>query len=237
MARRSPTARFMGGAWVFPGGVVDPLDGSDRVAALVDGVAASDLAWVAAGGRERVEEVGVWLTAEPFVTRIDHDERDAVWSYAEAHGIRFDGAGSVLFANWITPTMVPVRFDARFYAMHLPSGLDCAPDDVEVDAAEWIAPVDAVTAADHGEMVVPFPTRRNLELLAGFSSAQGVIEHFGRMDTIAPIQPRMRVSSTGSLEVLVPGDDGFDEIDEASGPDPEVLRRVARASGVPEVGD
>ena len=236
MVRRSPTARFMGGAWVFPGGVVDPEDGSDRVAALVGGVERTELSWVAAGVREFVEEVGLWITSDPFVRRIDHAAKDAVWTHAERLGVRFDGAAPVLFANWITPTMVPVRFDARFYATVVPAGLDCVPDDVEIDALDWLAPAAVVADADAGDMIVPFPTRKNLELLAGFETAAAMVAHYAALDVIDPIQPRMRVSDRGALEVLVPGDPGFDDLND-DGPDPDVLRRVARAAGVPEVAD
>ena len=34
LLRRNPAARFMGGAWVFPGGALDPGEDRDRVAAL-----------------------------------------------------------------------------------------------------------------------------------------------------------------------------------------------------------
>lgn len=50
LVKRTPHARFMGGAWVFPGGSVDPAEG--------DG----DVALRAAALRELAEEAGITLT-------------------------------------------------------------------------------------------------------------------------------------------------------------------------------
>src|SRR5690349_19330503 len=49
LAQRNPEARFMGGAWVFPGGAVDAADGDD------------DRAHRAAAVREMAEEAGMQL--------------------------------------------------------------------------------------------------------------------------------------------------------------------------------
>ncbi|MEA3501680.1 MAG: NUDIX hydrolase, partial [Actinomycetota bacterium] len=61
MVQRTPSARFMGGAWVFPGGAVDEGDGTGSSSG---GVVSSDpdlLRWRAAALRELVEETGFWL--------------------------------------------------------------------------------------------------------------------------------------------------------------------------------
>ena len=50
LVQRNPEARFMGGAWVFPGGAVDAVDGDD------------DGAHKLAGIREVQEEAGLELT-------------------------------------------------------------------------------------------------------------------------------------------------------------------------------
>src|ERR1700733_11957294 len=49
LVQRNPSARFMGGAWVFPGGAVDPSDGAD------------DAGHRAAAIRELEEEAGIAL--------------------------------------------------------------------------------------------------------------------------------------------------------------------------------
>ena len=54
LLRRTPAARFMGGAWVFPGGAVDP--GDERA-----GDAGADAAERRAAVREAEEEAGIRL--------------------------------------------------------------------------------------------------------------------------------------------------------------------------------
>jgi 8-oxo-dGTP pyrophosphatase MutT (NUDIX family) len=49
LVQRNPAARFMGGAWVFPGGAVDRTEGE------------GDAALRAAGVRELQEEAGITL--------------------------------------------------------------------------------------------------------------------------------------------------------------------------------
>jgi len=52
LVQRNPAARFMGGAWVFPGGAVDAADGADD----------TDAAHRAAAVREVGEEAGIELS-------------------------------------------------------------------------------------------------------------------------------------------------------------------------------
>jgi 8-oxo-dGTP pyrophosphatase MutT (NUDIX family) len=101
LVQRNPKARFMGGAWVFPGGAVDRDEGE------------GDQALRAAAVRELAEEAGIslgdpqqlvafsrWITPREVKTRYD------TWFYlaplpagAEAH---IDGS-EVVDARWYTP--------------------------------------------------------------------------------------------------------------------------------------
>jgi 8-oxo-dGTP pyrophosphatase MutT (NUDIX family) len=72
LAKRTPAARFMGGAWVFPGGSVSAGDGDGRPGLR------------AAAMRELAEEVGVELAADAELVVFSN------WITPEESRIRFD---------------------------------------------------------------------------------------------------------------------------------------------------
>ncbi len=234
MVQRGASARFMAGAWVFPGGVVDPGDDRPEVRAVLEGVTGDDTAFIAAGVRELVEEAGFWLGSQPRVLPVaDRPHGDAV--FAAAASDPFDVSAVALYSNWVTPSMVPVRFDARFYVAEVPNGLDGAPDLTEVDDARWVRPQVALEAAAAGDFLVAFPTRVTLEEFAALGDPSAIVRHAQNLTEVVPVQPRLRVRPGGTMEVLVPGDDGFDDLEDLP-PDPSVLAgvvRVTTAGGAP----
>jgi 8-oxo-dGTP pyrophosphatase MutT (NUDIX family) len=109
LLQRAPTLRFMGGAWVFPGGSVDPGDHPEGV----EGPEAVDLAHRAAAVREAAEEAGVALPGTqglvPFsrwVTPADRpmrfDCRFFLAAAPEGQEARADGIEMVQ-ARWMAP--------------------------------------------------------------------------------------------------------------------------------------
>ncbi len=232
MVRRGETARFMGGAWVFPGGTVDEYDGGPDADRVCSGEVGAEMQpWMAAAVRELVEETQVWLVAPPVVLHEPEPfvKDAAVYEYASETGRRFDLDRLGYFANWITPSMVPMRFDTRFFAAQVDEATVPFPDPSELDRAEWVRPEDALANAAGGEWVVPFPTQKTLEAFRGFRSAADVMVYVSSLGEIPPIEPRMRIRDDGGLDVVLPGEPGFDDLSE-DGPDPAVLERAARAA-------
>ena len=72
LVKRNPAQRFMGGAWVFPGGAVDTSEGE------------GDAAHRAAGIREVAEEAGLELADPDALVRFSR------WITPEVVSIRFD---------------------------------------------------------------------------------------------------------------------------------------------------
>ncbi|MER2606486.1 MAG: NUDIX domain-containing protein [Siculibacillus sp.] len=134
MGRRHMRHRFMPGAWVFPGGRVDPAD--SRVAAVDayrDEVLAALMvemkgpkttararALAIAAIRETYEEAGVFIgRAGAEGPRSDAeavDPHDAFAAFA-ARGLAPSLAGVAFVARAITPPGRPRRFDTRFFAV------------------------------------------------------------------------------------------------------------------------
>ena len=239
MVQRTPEARFMGGAWVFPGGAVDAIDNLDAAHLAV---ACSDgrmFPWNAAAVRELVEETGVWLFESGTVVTPDRPSEEAVFSYVLDRDERFAGDSLWYFANWITPVPFPVRFDTRFFAATVPEGVEPIVDAMELVEAEWIRPCHALKRADVGEWDVAFPTRKILEFLGAFESTADLGESIGGQAEVDPIQPRLVVVD-GNIEILMPDDPGFMEAAEGeSAPDLlSTLERIIRSGTEthPEIG-
>jgi 8-oxo-dGTP pyrophosphatase MutT (NUDIX family) len=146
MGQRTPKAKFMGGAWVFPGGAVDG-DEDLRAAAV----------------REVLEEVQITLP-EP--------------------------AALVPFARWITPPEVSIRFDTYFFLAVAPDGAEAVPDGSEIVDARWFEPQRALEGSEAGELLMVFPTIKNLEVLARFPTADALLE-WASTHEVRPVQPRV----------------------------------------------
>jgi 8-oxo-dGTP pyrophosphatase MutT (NUDIX family) len=168
LARRTPSARFMGGAWVFPGGAVSPEDG------------AGDAALRAAALRELREEAGVELA---------------------------DPAGLVAFSRWITPAVVKIRYDTWFFLASLPRDAEPRVDGQELVAARWFTPTAALDAARDGEIMLVFPTMKNIERLASFGSAEELLRH-ARRGIVAPVEPLIAEEGE-TARIVLPGEPGY----------------------------
>src|SRR3954452_21270466 len=157
MGQRTPKARFMGGAWVFPGGSVDPEE-ELRATAV----------------REFFEEVQV---APP------------------------DPAALVPFARGIAPPEVSIRFDTYFFLAVAPDGAEAIPDGQEIVDARWFEPARALEGAEAGELLMVFPTIKNLEVLARFDSADALVE-WAATHEVRPVQPRVEGQGEAARIVL-----------------------------------
>ncbi len=69
LVKRNPTQRFMGGAWVFPGGAVDAADGEDHRAAALREVA--EEAGITLAGPDALVPYSRWITPKQVAVRFD----------------------------------------------------------------------------------------------------------------------------------------------------------------------
>ena len=212
MVQRTRAADFMGGDWVFPGGAVDEID---RGEVPISGLPKDLAGHGAAALRELAEEASVWLT-DPEVdgdTAVEWQPlRDsAVYEALVESNRRFTGEDLALFAHWVTPAGLPIRFDALFFVCEVPAGTIAIADENEVHDATWIDPADALRRSDAGEWAIPFPTARTLEALTRFESAAAAVAHARSMQRVDRIVPRVVTSADGEVSILLPGEPGYDE--------------------------
>ncbi|HEX6231362.1 MAG TPA: NUDIX domain-containing protein [Actinomycetota bacterium] len=152
---RSARSRFLPGYVAFPGGAADVEDA--RLAARWFGTA--DEATRACAVRELLEEVGLALTAEGL-----READDRTLAALEASPPRAEQLVEV--AHWVAPPDVPVRFDARYFAIVSPDGLRPRPDGVEVADAWWVSPRRLLEEWEREERKLYWPTYFTVRALA-----------------------------------------------------------------------
>lgn len=172
IVERARAMSFAGGALVFPGGRVDPAD--HALAATLEGDP-DDLATRIAAVRETIEEAGVAVGVDVPGAAIPDLQRRL---YAgEAMGTLLDEVGGTLaldallpFARWLPAGVHHKVFDTRFYLARAPEGAEPVVDGNENVRVFWASARAVLDAADRGDAMIIFPTRRNLERLALFAS-------------------------------------------------------------------
>jgi 8-oxo-dGTP pyrophosphatase MutT (NUDIX family) len=127
----------------------------------------------------------------------------------EAGIVVADPGALVKFSRWITPAEVVVRFDTHFFLASLPEGQEATIDGDEIVDEGWFTPDAALAAHRNGEIELVFPTIKHLEQLAGFASADALLD-FAREREVGPVQPRV-VTEGGTTRLLLPGEPGYDD--------------------------
>lgn len=234
MLRRNLNSDFVGGAYVFPGGAVDPADGTPEAEARCDGRADADASaalglergglafWIAAI-RETFEEAGLlparWADGTPldfadpvvagrFVEHrraVDRGERRLV-EVADAEGLRFDLTAMHYVSNWVTPAGSPRRYDTRFFLAAAPAGQRAIHDDREVIATAWVRPQDAIAHHAAGEWALLPPTTANLEWLAAHGDVATALHAATAIGDVPAIVPRVLTRLDGTSTIVMPGD-------------------------------
>lgn len=183
MTRRSPTASFAPGAYVFPGGAIDAQD------AEAHGMAARRarqpdlrLTQAIAAIRESFEELGILLarradgraaTAEDVAAM---DRAGDFFAQCRSRGLTLAADAVFLLAHWITDRDLPRRFDVPFLVARMPADQTPSADEAEQFEPVWVRPADALERHEAGGFFIIFPTIRTLERLKQYDTVQQVLD-------------------------------------------------------------
>ncbi len=233
LMQRNLNSDFVGGAYVFPGGAVDPEDGDAAAGAACTGLDDAEASrrlgldrgglafWVAAI-RESFEEAGVLMArhadgapldvtdpaaAARFALHrvaVDTSQRTMV-EVAVEEGLLLDAGALHYFSRWITPLGAHRRYDTRFFVAAAPEGQEVVQDDRELIGTEWLTPAEALRRHDDGEIVMIFPTVRTLVALERFERSQDVLDHARSLSEVRPVLPTV-TEGPGGLRIVLPGD-------------------------------
>jgi 8-oxo-dGTP pyrophosphatase MutT (NUDIX family) len=153
---------------------------------------------------------GVWVFPGGIVEPGEEPAQTAARELGEEVGIELPAEAELVpWSRWITPEVVPVRFDTYFFVTLAPPHSPPRPDGVEITDAAWFAPQAALDSHGAGELSLVFPTIRNLESLAEHPDAEAVIAT-ARETVVEPILPRV-AGTREDHRVLLPGDDGYED--------------------------
>ena len=183
MLRRNLRSVFAAGAYVFPGGAVDPDDSDD---ALEVGLGADraetgiPARFRVAAIREAFEEAGVLLARDATTgTPVDggsltaarealHRGERSFTDIVSDLGVVLDTAALWPIGRFITPLGAPRRFDTWFFVAPAPDGHAYRHDDGETVASLWIRPDAALERSRHGQFELIEPTWCTLALIARY---------------------------------------------------------------------
>ncbi len=244
MLKRNLKSDFVGGAFVFPGGGVDPEDRhanlesvcegrSEEEASRLLGIGSGGLAFWVAAIRESFEEAGVLLAYDQQGQIVDLDQADSASRWAEhrqavdtgnrrlievceAEQLRLAVDGMHYFGHWITPEGSPRRYDTRFFLAAAPANQTPWHDDHEVIANEWLRPADGLARAESGELIMLPPTTASLRAVARFATAADALAAAAEIRHVPTILPRIVATEDGTRLVMT-GDPDYDG--EAAVPD------------------
>jgi 8-oxo-dGTP pyrophosphatase MutT (NUDIX family) len=199
LVRRHRGSSFMASAYVFPGGACEPGEDSRTAAA-----------------RELFEEAGVLLarsneafggetlevSSQAHMRKRVHEGAGAAGVLAES-GLELATESLIPWSHWITPSIEPKRFSARFFVVEMPAGQKPSFDNAETVDQVWVTPQDALARA--AELQLPPPQVRTCWELAQYPTIPAVFDAGrGRAKEPHPIMPRLAPGDVPCL--LLPWD-------------------------------
>lgn len=205
MIRRNRGMKFLGGYYAFPGGKVDPVDGSPAALARCRGVAVAEaemlfqrldgppaLAFWVTAVRELLEESGILLACDegghaldPSAPRVREgiERCRAALMAGEApfdeliarEGWYCDLQPLRYLSHFTTPTSSPIRFAARFFLGPMPSGQEPRLFTEETSEGFWITPGEGYRRFLSGDMKMAEPAEYGLAYLSQFASLSDLL--------------------------------------------------------------
>ncbi len=206
LLRRGSNSPGFPDAYVFPGGTLDKTDYSPQARMRLTGEwRPAEPAFTYAAIRETYEECGLLFSVEP----VEHDALRAARtemlagrrSFSETLidlNARLDARAVRYFSRWITPSVNPHRFDARFFVARAPLNQTAEADALETYDGRWVRPADALAQAENKEIQMIFPTIKHLERVGGFANVYDLMAYTETKKTI-PVTPEVRPGPTMHL--------------------------------------
>jgi len=225
MVKRHHQIDFVAGALVFPGGKVSKSDFDAALTDHTDVVGDWNTEMRALGAaaiREAFEESGILFAREAGSEGLISAERAIALAHyrdalekneislldmLRAENLRLACDQLVRFAHWITPEMMPKRFDTHFFLASAPLGHAGSHDGRESVDSIWIGPNEAIS--DRKKWNVIFPTKLNLMKLAKSANVADAVAA-ARVATPLPVTPWTEEGPDGRI-LRIRDDAGYEQ--------------------------
>lgn len=183
MLLRHPGNAFVPSAWVFPGGAIESedhdieefcvplMDDYNKVSHKED---ASILPYFIASIRETFEETGILYAYKnnELLSINSKDDMDRFAQYRkklynkeltfrdilEKENLTLAVDTLSYIDRWVTPSLFPIRYDARFFYTNIVPNQEVSIDEIEVVKHKWITPSEAIKKNKTGEFPMVLPT-------------------------------------------------------------------------------
>lgn len=225
MVKRHREVDFASGALVFPGGKVDRRDGEPdllaRARTTMPEADDEELGFRIAAIREAFEECAILLCRRNGRI-VEAAEADRIAGlYRDRLNAGTIGFGDIArnedlvpacdllvpFARWVTPVVLPKRFDTWFYLAPAPLDQLAAHDGREAVDSVWISPLALLREAEAKRATVVFATRMNLAKL-GRSANLAAAMAAARADRIVTVMPEFGETAAGPV-LRIPLEAGY----------------------------
>jgi len=226
MVKRHHKIDFASGAMVFPGGKVDEGDGDPVLrqrAAGGDDLDDLMFSLQVAAVRETFEECAGLLARpsgsadlvdaerlqqlEPWAARL-HAGEVTMAEFVEAEDLELALDRLVYFAHWVTPPLIPKRFDTHFFLVPAPDDQVAVHDGSESVDSAWIKPSDAIAEADADRVRLVFATRMNLTKLGRSANTAAAIAA-ARGSEVVTVSPTLESFIDGIRKLRIPAEAGY----------------------------
>ncbi len=234
LLRRSTKSGFMGGLYVFPGGVVDEQDRDlifwksriDLTPPEIENQLCNEtfnlesaVAFSIAAIRETLEEAGILIASAKGKTQMDFQkmanlrlEKDLPDDWFKNSMAEQDWALLLsslgCWSHWITPKKMKKRFDTRFFIVLMPENQTCAPDNLETTQGIWMSPKIALEKNLMSQVPLSPPAVVTLTDLSKFDSVEDLKKEMKTHNWGAPIAPNLYPTDAGPV-IIEPWDPQF----------------------------
>lgn len=236
LLKRSLKSGFMAGNYVFPGGTVDledrdtnfwkscvDIEPESILSRLGGNLSVEEaLYYGIAAIRETFEEAGVFLAHRKEQTKSDLESlndmrmtsglsRGWLRNLVTDEGWILELSGLGRWSHWITPELMPKRYDTRFFMVFMPRDQECTPDLIETTHGIWISPEKGLAGNFKGDIPLSPPTLVTLHELLKFSNLKALKKEMKTRTWGEALLPRLIASHQGKM-IVEPWDPMFKQV-------------------------